>query len=194
MHKIRHFITLHICQECHAFQGNAPHIPFWRSMLQGKQYHVFILFQILVSTASLFAVCEALAAQVGSARICFIVVCLTGLYEMDKVVLPPPKLWDYCFSQHFNYQVWFGTVSWETYPPGNDHISHLRKRKIIDSKVPDGGGYVSSLEGTDMQCVPWSHQALVGHAHNHEVGNCWNGAVEIMRLVMRCNKYDAYIS
>ena len=36
------------------------------------------------------------------------------------------------------------------YPPGNDHISHQGNRKIIDSKVPTGRGYVSSLEGTDL--------------------------------------------
>ena len=30
-----------------------------------------------------------------------------------------------------------------SYPPGNDHISHLATRKIIDLKVPAGGrGYV----------------------------------------------------
>ena len=34
------------------------------------------------------------------------------------------------------------------YPPWKDPISHLRKRNIIDSKVPAGTrGYVSSLEG-----------------------------------------------
>ena len=31
---------------------------------------------------------------------------------------------------------------------GKDHISHLGKRKIIDSKVTAGMGYVSSQEGT----------------------------------------------
>ena len=35
----------------------------------------------------------------------------------------------------------------ERYPPGNDHIFHLRERKIIDSKVLKGMGYVSSQEG-----------------------------------------------
>ena len=37
------------------------------------------------------------------------------------------------------------------FPPWNDHISHLWKKKIIDSKVPAGTkGYVSSLEGTHI--------------------------------------------
>ena len=38
----------------------------------------------------------------------------------------------------------------ERYPPGNESISHLGKRKIIDSKVPAGRGYVSSQEGIDF--------------------------------------------
>ena len=32
--------------------------------------------------------------------------------------------------------------SWETYPPGNESISHLGKRNIIDSKVTWYPGYV----------------------------------------------------
>ena len=38
----------------------------------------------------------------------------------------------------------------ERYPPGNESISHLGKRKIMDSKGPAGRGYVSSQEGIDF--------------------------------------------
>ena len=38
-------------------------------MLHGKQCQIFVHFQILVSTASLFAACEALAAQARSASL-----------------------------------------------------------------------------------------------------------------------------
>ena len=55
---------------------------------------------------------------------------------------------------------------------------------------------VAMTEGTSLAIfiprVSWKHQALVGHAHNHQVGNCWKVSVKIMWLVMRCNKYEIY--
>ena len=35
-----------------------------------------------------------------------------------------------------------------SYPPGNDHLSHLEKRKIIDSKVPSKGDMLVPRGGT----------------------------------------------
>ena len=48
---------------------------------------------------------------------------------------------------------------WNTYPRGNDHISHLGKRKIIDSKYLEISGYVNFQEGHKNQTEPvtWFH-------------------------------------
>ena len=57
-----------------------------------------------------------------------------------------------------------GTENWclpfpkKTYPPGNDHISHLGKFGKSSSTMPFLGGYVSSLEGKvqkALQIINW---------------------------------------
>ena len=40
--------------------------------------------------------------------------------------------------------------------PGNESISHHRKRKIIDSKVPAGGGQIGSNEDEGTRRAPTS--------------------------------------
>ena len=63
------------------------------------------------------------------------------------------------------------------YPLGNDHISHLGKRKIIDSKVPAGRGYVSSQEGS---CCSWKiliaciFRGLPGKIHKGQQIRIWS--------------------
>ena len=69
--------------------------------------------------------------------------------------LPPPG--------SKNHMVFFQNLFWKTpqsfsncgsLPLQGINISHLGKRKIIDSKYPFLGGYVSSLEGIILD-VPW---------------------------------------
>ena len=47
-----------------------------------------------------------------------------------------------------------------------------------------------SKNSINHNLLPWSPQELVGHAQNHEVGNCSRVAVSKLRLVMICNWYD----
>ena len=62
------------------------------------------------------------------------------------------------------------------YPLGNDHISHLGKRKIIDSKVPAGRGY-----GTvPSSCCSWKiliaciFRGIPGKIHKGQQIRIWS--------------------
>ena len=47
------------------------------------------------------------------------------------------------------------TSKWNGFTLQGTNISHLGKRKIMDSRVPAGRGYVSSLEGTTVDLSTW---------------------------------------
>ena len=53
---------------------------------------------------------------------------------------------------------WHGFINY-IYPPGNDHVSYLGKRNIIDSTVPCWGGYVSSQDGTSLKIAKENQEA-----------------------------------
>ena len=70
----------------------------------------------------------------------------------------------------------FWGTSWKSTLQGSN-ISHLVKRKIIDSKVPAGGGCVSSKEGNTViqiqklrkiwiNASPASKMAVIGESMN----------------------------
>jgi len=44
---------------------------------------------------------------------------------------------------------WYWPLGKNEYPPGNDHVSHLGIKKMIDSTVPNGRGYVSDIRSKD---------------------------------------------
>ena len=72
--------------------------------------------------------------------------CLMRPYEVGKTMVNKPFIRPY-FSGGYVRGGWLishGFFGWKMYPPGNDHIFHLEKRKII-FKHTTGWGYVDML-------------------------------------------------
>ena len=76
-------------------------------------------------------------------------------------------------------KVGIGPLVKNEYPPGNDHISHLGKRKMIDSTVPNGRGYVSDIRSMDGRLfgstVKWGGGWIQQNHHEKQILVGWLG-------------------